>query len=208
MKQYKIGLIGNCQLKALTHYMHKLPGEHTVNYLPISFKTSRGNWDAPWFYSQSFESLPTPVLVVANTSERNGKTINYISDSDLIICQPITPTTNPIFNIDKLLDYTGPNTKILTIPSFHFCETDPVFLQKTRINETNKNIMIRTSAIVDKFPGKVECKRTESGWNHPNSFYFLELTRMICEYVGLDFYDSETYYHYLNLGYPFYLDSK
>ena len=47
--------------------------------------------------------------------------------------------TSNWFNINKLLDYTGPNTKILTIPSFHFCETDPVFLQKTRINEINKN---------------------------------------------------------------------
>jgi len=206
MKQYKIGLIGNCQLKALTHYMHKLPRGHTVNFLPVPIKTSRGIWLAPWSVEQSFNHLSTPTMVVANTSDRDSETIKYISDSDLIICQPIKPTASSLFNIDKLLDYAGPNTKILTIPSFHFCETDPVFLQKTRINEINKNIMIRTSTIVDKFPGKVECKRTETGWNHPNSFYFLELTRMICDYVGLDFYDTETYCHYLNSGYPFYQD--
>lgn len=206
MNQYKIGLIGNCQVKALTHYIHKLPEQHTVNFLPTSFKGSRGIWYPSFFEHQSFCHLPTPTMVIANNSNRDSEMINYISNSDLIICQHIKPTTNSLFNTDKLLDYTGPNTKILTISSFNFCETNPVFLQKTKTNEIKNNITIKASAIVDKFPGRVECKLTKSGWNHPNSFYFLELTRMICDHTGMDFYDSETYYHYLNSGYPFYQD--
>lgn len=191
-------------MKALTHYIHKLPGKHEVNFLAAPLETSRGIWFPNFMPAQHFSGKYTPTIKTTDHNVMNDKMTSCIKTSDLIICQPIKVTTSPILNYNKLLELAGRKTTIITTTNFHFNETDPSWLNQTKTNEINNDIMIRSSNLIETFPGKISCKKTASGWNHPNSFYFLEITRMICAHVGLDFYDSETYCHYLNSGYPFY----
>lgn len=191
-------------MKALTHYIHKLPGKHEVNFLAAPLVTSRGVWFPPWMKHQQIKGMHTPTLKATDHNVMSDKMTSYIKTSDLVICQYIKPTASTLLNYNKLLELTGRKTTILTTTTFHFHETDPLWLNQSKTNEINNDIMIRSSNLIESFPGKISCKKTDSGWNHPNSFYFLELTRLICDYVGLDFYDSETYHYYLNSGYPFY----
>ena len=176
-----ITFIGNCQTVSLCFYFQKL----------LLHKNFYVSWIS---YGDKFTKH------LSKWSDKCiNKIINYddgikqIKKSDIIIYQQIGLHKSTFCNTETLRSLNN-NCKLILIPSIYVNYNDFENSIKELINrETKNNVDIKVSNILLKFKNK-NLMLTQ---NHPKTFLFMELVKLLCEIVNIDFFTKEQYYHFI-----------
>lgn len=187
----KIALLGNCQTKALSWYINRLPLNIDVRFICMyaEFPNKTDGWCEDSYHRGEYISVITDL----------SKSIEFLKEADFIIYQHIKPETTKYFNYMKIQEYKKQSCKLISISSFVYDEDSPETLigMKERAIKFNINIpahkILETHSDVIK---KLEDKR------HPNVYYLLEVVRQICKIANWNFYNDINYNYYIKRGYP------
>jgi hypothetical protein len=214
MKNSKvITCIGNCQALSLTWYLSQLGPEFDVSYVSPSMKLQN------LIIGDSVEEAPSAPNYALDDSKHDeikpwaGKLIkraknpsmgvDMVKKSDLVFYQTIRLETSKLFNLAKLRSYVDVS-KLKQIGVFHYNPNDP-FIESGFVGmmerEKRHKIEFSICELIYKHRDKIYCQ--PGNRRHPNSFYFLELVRSICEKMEWDFYDESTYMEILEQKWPF-----
>ena len=145
-----------------------------------------------------------------NQIQRDESIINVIKqtslgkkrlmESDVVIYQHLSKKASRHFH-SKRLQELARRSQLISISSVHYDPSDPL---KTHLNQMIKKarqnkIDIPAHKIIEKHGAKI----TMASLMWPQVFYFLELTRKVCQKIGLNYYNNTKYSELLELGYPF-----
>ena len=176
-----ITFIGNCQTVSLCFYFQQLLNE---------------NNNICWIlYGEEFkEHLTEWSAKCKNKIIDYDNSIQKIKDSDVIIYQNIDVNKSLFSNTTKLREITKNSCKLITIPSIHLIHNDFDSSIKELINRENKNnVDIKISNILYNFKDK----NLMLTWNHPNTFLFMEVIKLLCNLLNLNFFTEEQYNNFL-----------
>ena len=207
MKNSKvITCIGNCQALSLTWYLSQLGPEFDVSYVCPSMKLQ------DLIIGDSVEEAPLlnnydDYFIKAGKLIKGAKTpsmgVDMVKKSDLVFFQTIRLSTSKLFNLPKLQSYVDVS-KLKQIGVFHY-NPDAPFIESGFLGmmerEKQNNVEFSICDLICKHRDKIYCQ--PGNLSHPNSFYFLELVRSICEKMEWDFYDESTYMEILEQKWPF-----
>ena len=182
----KISLIGNCQTKALTWYIQQLDPSFDVEWICIE------PFLPYWGPNRRFNGKPIPVI----SDIKKG--IERVKCSDYIIYQHTKTSTSKAYNPTELKKHAK-IAKLISISSFFYDPEEPKYFNGMKQRAKENNVDIPAHKLIEKHGSKI----TVAKYNHPHVFYFLELVREICEFVGWDYYSDHQYNQYYDRGYPF-----
>ena len=120
--------------------------------------------------------------------------IQTIKDSDIIIYQNIDVNKSLFSNTNTLSEIKKNSCKLIKIPSIYLNYNDFNNSIKELINRENENnVDIQISNILYKFKDRnlmLTC-------NHPNTFLFMEVIKVLCNLLNYNFFTEEQYTHFL-----------
>jgi hypothetical protein len=120
--------------------------------------------------------------------------IKQIENSDIIIYQNIDINKSLFSNINTLQEIKKSSCKLIQIPSIYLIYNDFENSIKELINRENiNNVDIKISNILYKFKDinlMLTC-------NHPNTFLFLEIVKILCDLLNLTFFTEYKYNRFL-----------
>jgi hypothetical protein len=179
-----ITFIGNCQMVSLCFYLQQLLNPSIYNVCWVlygeEFKQHiSGNWSA---------KCKNKILDYDDSVRR-------IKDSDIIIYQNINVNKSLFSNIKTLHEITKSGCKIIQIPSIYLIYNDFDNSIKELIKRENiNNVDIKVSNILIKFKDKnLILDRAD----HPNTFLFMEIVKIICNLLNIDFFTDEQYNNFI-----------
>jgi hypothetical protein len=176
-----ITFIGNCQTASLCFYFQQLLKQnnniHWILY-GEEFRQHLGEWS---------EKIKNKVLDY-DTS------IQIIKESDYIIYQNIDKSKSLFCNTTTLRDMTKSSCKLIQMSSIKLEYNDFDNSIKNLIDRENKNnVDIRISDILYNFRNK----NLMLSINHPNTFLFMEIIKLLCNLLNYDFFTEEQYNNFL-----------
>lgn len=176
-----ITFIGNCQTVSLCFYFQQLLNENNNICWVLygeEFKQHINNWS---------EKCKNKIIDY-------DKSIQKIKDSDIIIYQNIDVKKSLFSNTNTLREITKNTCKLIKIPSIYLIYNDFDNSIKELINNENKNnVDIKISNIIYNFKDKnlmLTC-------NHPKTFLFMEIIKILCNLLNYNFFTEEQYNNYL-----------
>jgi len=176
-----ITFIGNCQTVSLCFYFQQLLNENNNIYWVLygdEFKQHLGNWS----------------VKCKNKIIDYDELIKKIKDSDIIIYQNIDVSKSLFSNTNTLREITKQNCKLIIIPSIYLIYNDFDNSIKELIKRENENnVDIKVSDILCKFKNDnlmLTC-------NHPNTFLFMEIIKLLCNLLNYNFFTDEQYNNFL-----------
>ena len=176
-----ITFIGNCQLISLCFYFQQLLNENNNICWVLygeEFKQHMGNWSV---------KCKNKIIDYDNS-------IQKIKDSDVIIYQNIDVNKSLFSNTNTLREITKNSCKLIKIPSIHLIYNDFDNSIKELIKRENENnVDIKISNIFYKFK---KYNLMLSCW-HPKTFLFMEIIKLLCNLLNLNFFTKEQYNDYL-----------
>jgi hypothetical protein len=181
-----IGLLGNCQTVGLCILLQELLNNNS-------------NYSVYWCcYGDEFIGHLGPWSNPCNKILNYEESVNYLKKCDFIIYQNVCEEKSPFLNKKCIQSYKKPDTKLISIPSiyvnYNFFDASIIELQKRE----KEHITIPVSDIFLKYRDKQLLLTV----NHPTTFLFLEILRIICSIIGIQFYDDNTYNYYIqNINY-------
>jgi len=176
-----ITFIGNCQTVSLCFYFQQLL-KQTDNICWVSF----GKITEPHLNDWSIKC--------------KNKIINYdisiqkIKDSDIIIYQNVDVNKSLFCNTKTLNEIKKSSCKLIQIPCIYLIYNDfDNSIQELIKREIRNNVDIKISNIFNKFKD-VNLMLTQ---NHPKTFLFMEIVKILCNLLNLDFFTEEQYNDFL-----------
>jgi hypothetical protein len=179
-----ITFIGNCQTVSLCFYLQQLLNPSIYNICWVlygeEFKQHlSGDWRTK----------------CKNKISDSDDSIVRIKDSDIIIYQNIDVNKSLFSNIHTLQEITKIGCKIIQIPSIYFIHNDFDNSIKELIKRENiNNVNIKVSNILIKFK---DTNLILDLPNHPNTFLFMEIVKIICNLLDVDFFTDEQYNNFI-----------
>ena len=176
-----ITFIGNCQTVSICFYFQQLLPQNKniywVSYVE-DFKKHLNDWS----------------IKCKNKIIDYDKSIQQIKESDIIIYQDIDINKSSFCNTNTLNEIKKNSCKLIKIPSAVFIHSDFDNSMKELITRENiKNVDIKISDIFYKFREKdlmINC------W-HPKTFLFMEIVKLLCKLLNLDFFTEDQYNNFL-----------
>ena len=177
-----ITFVGNCQTVSLCFYFQQLLNSNE--------------------YNVSWVLYGEEVIVHLNSWSQKCKnkildyheSIQQIEDSDIIVYQSINPEKSTFSNTKTLQEIKKKSCKLIQIPSTYLIYYDfENSIQELISRENKNNVDIKVSEIFMKFRNEnimLSCC-------HPSTFLFLEIMKIICEMIGLNFFTEDMYYHFM-----------
>ena len=179
-----ITFIGNCQQLSLCFYFQQLLNSTDYNICWVSyeerFNTHLGKWSDKCI----------------NKIRNEDKAIPRIKDSDIIIYSNIRIETSTFSNTSTLQEIKKSSCKLINIPFIVFdCTNFDNSITRLRNYENIHNVDIKVSDLFDKFKDS-NLKLMLKG-NHPTTFLFMEIVKILCNLLNLDFFTQEQYNNFL-----------
>jgi len=177
-----ITFIGNCQTISLCFYFQKLLNE---------------NYNICWLlFDEEFKPHITGDWCVKckNKITDYNKSIQKIKNSDVIIYQNINVNKSSFCNRDSLQQLMKSGCKLIQISSIYLIYDDFDNSIKELINRENiNNVDIKVSNILYQF------KHTNLmlTHNHPKTFLFMEIVKILCNLLNLEFFKEKKYNKFL-----------
>ena len=209
MKSSKvITCIGNCQATSLTWYLSQLGPEFDVSYVSPSLKLQDliigdSVEEAPLLNNHEHDEIKPWKGLLVKMAKTPSMGVDMVKKSDLVFFQSIRLRKSKLFNLRKLRTYVDVS-KLKQIGVFHY-NPDAPFIESGFLGmmerEKQNNVEFSICDLICKHRDKIYCQ--PGNLSHPNSFYFLELVRSICEKMEWDFYDESTYMEILEQKWPF-----
>jgi len=126
---------------------------------------------------------------------------DYISSCDLVVYQILSKTVSPKYYKQKLESLISKDAIRFKLPSFFIsCKNISKTLQGMRDRCNKNNTDIHINEILEHVA--VESMTTQAP-HHPKAIYFLEVARLLCFKLGIDFFSEEDYEMFLKTGFPF-----
>lgn len=176
-----ITFIGNCQMVSLCYYFQQLLSkDNNICWVLYGeeFKQHLGNWSV---------KCKNKIIDYDNS-------IQTIKDSDIIIYQNIDVEKSLFSNTNTLRELTNNSCKLIKIPSIYIIYNDFSNSIKELINRENENnVDIKVSNILYNFKNTnlmLTC-------NHPKTFLFLEIVKILCNLLNYNFFTEEQYNNFL-----------
>jgi hypothetical protein len=176
-----ITFIGNCQTVALCFYFQQLLNENNNICWVLygeHFKQHLSRW------SNKCKNIITDY----HTS------IRKIKNSDVIIYQNINRNKSSFCNTNTLKKIMRKSCKFIQIPKIYLIYNDFDNSIKELIKRENENnVDIKISNILYNFKHNnlmLTC-------NHPKTFLFMEVVKIICNLLNLNFFTEEQYNNFL-----------
>lgn len=177
-----ITFIGNCQTVGLCFYLQRLL--HSKNY------------DICWIlYGEEFRPHVNEWSVKCQNKILDYDTsILKIKESDIIIYQNIDINKSVLSNTNTLNELKKTNCRLIQIPSIYLIYNDYDNSIKELIYRENKNkVDITVSSIFMQFKHQnlmLTC-------HHPTTFLFMELLKILCKKIEIDFFRQEEYNYFM-----------
>lgn len=172
-----ITFIGNCQTVSLCFYFQQLLSENNnICWLLYGeeFKQHLNNWS----------------VKCKNKILDYDKVIPTIKNSDIIIYQNIDVSKSLFSNTNILSKIKKDSCTLIQIPSIYLLYNNFDFSIKELIKRENKNnVDIKISNIFYKFRDT----NLMLTYNHPTTFLFLEIMKILCNLLNIDFFTEEQY---------------
>jgi hypothetical protein len=175
-----ITFIGNCQTVSLCFYFQQLLNENNnicwVLYLE-DFKQHIGNWS----------------VKCKNKITDYHDSLENLKNSDIIIYQN-KDVNKSLFSTNKLLEIKKNSCKLIKIPHINLNYNDFDNSIKKLINRENENnVDISISNILYKFKDT----NLMLSYNHPNTFLFMEVIKVLCNLLNVNFFREDQYNNFL-----------
>ena len=178
-----IVFIGNCQLLSLCYYFQQLLNtNNNIFYI---------------CYGKNF----IPFTKCGWASKCKNKIIEYkeaidkIKNSDFIIYQNISLDKSIFCNTNKLIELKKENCKIIQISSICVNMSDfDNSIKKMITREEKNNTTIKVSEILKRF--RYEDVMLTN--NHPTTFLFMEIIKVICNIININFFTKESYKKFIS----------
>jgi len=179
-----ITFIGNCQAVSLCFYFQQLLNKpnHNVSWVLYGeeFKQHIGN--NGW-------SVKCKNKIIDYESS-----IKRVKNSDIIIYQNIDINKSLFSNTNTLQEIKKSSCKLIQIPSIYLIYNDFDNSIKELINRENiNNVDIKLSNILYQFKD-MNLMLTV---NHPKTFLFLEIVKILCDLLNLNFFTDQQYNKFL-----------
>jgi hypothetical protein len=177
-----ITFIGNCQTLALCFYFQQL----------LNSKNYHIHW---LLYGEEFrQHIGTWSAKCNNRITDYNTSIQIIKDSDIIIYQNIDENRSPFCNTNTLKMTSKGSCKLIQISSIYLIYDDFNNSIKELIHRENiYNVDIKVSSIFNNF----KYRNMMLTYNHPNTFLFMEIVKILCNFLGLDFFTEAQYNNFL-----------
>ena len=179
-----ITFIGNCQTISLCFYFQQLLNQNNNIYWVLygeEFKTlanGRDNW---------LKKCKNKIMDYNNS-------IRQIKNSDIIIYQNIDVNKSLFSNTSALKEIMKSSCKLIKIPSIYLLYHDFDNSIKELVNRENKNsVDIKVSNILYKYKDEILMLTS----NHPKTFLFMEIIKLLCNLLNLNFFTEEQYNNFL-----------
>jgi len=176
-----ITFIGNCQTVSLCFYFQQLLNE---------------NNNICWvLYGEEFtHHLNNWSIKCKNKILDYDKSIQKIKDSDIIIYQNIDIKKSLFCNTNTLCKIMKNSCKLIKIPSIYLIYNDFDNSIKELIKRENENnVDIKISNILYNFKDT----NLMLADNHPNTFLFMEIIKLLCNLLNYNFFTEEQYNNFL-----------
>jgi hypothetical protein len=179
-----ITFIGNCQTVSLCFYFQQLLKQTNCNVCWV-------------LYGEEFKiHLTAWSIKCKNKILDHEDSIQCLKNSDIIIYQSINITKSLFSNATTLQEIKKSSCKLIQISSFYFSYNNFENSMQELINrEKNNNVDIPVSTIFYKF--KDDTLLLGNTTNHPNTFLFMEIVKLLCSALSLDFFTEEQYNTFL-----------
>ena len=179
-----ITFIGTCQQLSLCFYFQQLLNSKNYNICWVSynkkFNIHLGKWSDKCI----------------NKITNEDKAIQVIKDSDIIIYRNISKEQSTCCNTTILQQIKKISCKLINIPYIAFdCTNFDNSITRLRNCENIHNVDIKVSDLFDKFKDS-NLKLMLKG-NHPTTFLFMEIVKILCNLLNLDFFTQEQYNNFL-----------
>lgn len=168
-----ITFIGNCQILSLCFYFQQLLLQENICYVLYDeiFKQDLGCWS----------------MKCKNIILDYNETIQKIKDSDIIIYQNLS-------NRNTLSEITKKSCKLIKIPYIYLHYDDFDNSIRELIERENKNnVNIKISNLFYKFKDN----NLMLTYKHPTTFLFMEIIKIICDLLNINFFTEEQYNHFI-----------
>jgi hypothetical protein len=176
-----ITFIGNCQTVSLSFYFQQLLNQNNnISWCLYGeeWKTHLGKW----------------------TDKCKNKIIDYtesiqkIKNSDIIIYQEINVNKSLFCNTKTLHEIKKSSCKLIQIPSIYLDYDDFDNSIKELISRENlNNVNIKVSDVLYKFKDN----NLVVNRNHPKTFLFMEIIKLLCNLLNLPFFTEQEYNKFL-----------
>jgi hypothetical protein len=176
-----ITFIGNCQTLTLCFYFQQLLNENNNIYWILygeEFKEHLGNWS----------------VKCKNKIIDYHDSIQQIKDSDIIIYQEIDVKKSLFSNTNMLCLIKKNTCKLIKIASIYLIYDDfNNSINELIHRENENNVDIKISNILYKFKD-INLMLTS---NHPKTFVFMEIIKLLCNLLNYNFFTEEQYNNFL-----------
>jgi len=175
-----ITFIGNCQTISLCFYFQQLLNENNISWV---------------LYGEEFrQHIGNYAVKCKNKVIDYDNSIQIIKDSDIIIYQNIGINKSLFSNTITLSEITKNSCKLIKIPSIVFFYDDFDNSIKELIKRENENnVDIKISNILYNFKEN----KLMLTHNHPNTFLFMEIIKLLCNLLNFNFFTEEQYNNFL-----------
>lgn len=123
-----------------------------------------------------------------------NESIQKIKESNIIIYQNVSLEKSAFCNTKTLYELKRENCKIIQMSSIFCNMSDFDNSIKNMIDRENKN---NTTLSVSKILIKFKDKNLLRGTHHPTTFLFMEIMKVLCKMLNIDFFKDEDYYNLL-----------
>jgi hypothetical protein len=177
-----ITFIGNCQSVSLCFYFQQLLNSNEYNVCWVlygeEFKPHIGNWSAK----------------CKNKIIDYDSSVQQIKESDIIIYQNISTDKSLFSNTGTLKEMKKGTCKLVQIPSIYLVYDDFDNSISDLVNrEIKNNVDIKVSFLFTKF----KTTNLMLTHNHPKTFLFMEIVKMLCDSLALDFFKEDQYTNFI-----------
>lgn len=178
-----ITFIGNCQLLTLCYYFQQLLNLNENNICWILYgpewKKHIGEW----------------ANKCKNKIVHHNVAIRQIKHSDIIIYQTINTCKSHFSNTKSLNELKKPGCILIQLPSIYLDYSNfHTSINKLIEYENKNNVTIPVSNIFNKFKDD----KLMLTCYHPTTFLFMEIIKIICSIIDIDFFTQEQYNHFLS----------
>ena len=175
-----ITFIGNCQTVALCFYYQELKTQHNFSWV---------------LYGDEFlKNLNEWTDKCRNKITNHSDIIDRIKVSDIIIYQEISTEKSLFSNTIRLSELKKDNCKLYKIPSVYLLISDfDNSLKELEKRESENNVDLKVSLIIEKFRNRPLMLT----YNHPNTFFLLQIMKEISLALNLDYLKKEQTIKYL-----------
>ena len=223
----RIAFVGNCQLESLSWYFQYLLPNAQIHWVSFSIGefppeidlTDQSDFNTTdivgragkqykryggFNFRQKFKNLKNRKAFTKKFLDKPKLTQDpddYISSCDLVVYQILSKTASPKYYKQRLESLISKDATRFKLPAFHIdLKNIDKTLQGIRDRCDVNNTDIHINEILEHVAVKSMTTQTPS---HPKAIYFLEVVRLLCFKLGIDFFSEEDYEMFVKTGFPF-----